>query len=89
MEFKGIISVSMGGLTLHILGQVDDSYCLEWTLPDTYSTAYAQDLTDGDVWGVGCDLDAQLICFVYWAALLTFLFASFGLALFLIDDGDS
>lgn len=89
MKLKSIIAVSMCRLALHILRQVDDSYCLEWALPDTDSTPYAQDLTDDDVWRVGRHLDTQFIRFVDWAALLTFLFAPFWLALFLINDGDT
>lgn len=89
MEFKCVFTETMSGQFLHILGDVDDLDGLEGTFLDTDPTTYTKYLGDLHNLGLRSYFDANFLCFVDWATLLTLLLATLRLALFGIDDGDS
>jgi hypothetical protein len=90
VEFEAVHPVPVDEVSGHVLGEVDDLDGREGTDLDALTAADTEILVnDADLGGLLVHLDAEIALHVGGALLLTLQSTFLGLALILVDDGDS
>ena len=89
MELETVRRVPVSDLRLEVRWQVDNIDGTEWTLLDTYPTAYAKPLRNEGYLRLRGHLNAELAGPDHRARLFAFLTAFLGLALVIVDDGNT
>lgn len=67
MELEGVGTVSMGSVTLKILGEIDDGNGLEGTLFHAYTATNAERLADESEFALGSNFNTELAELNDWA----------------------
>mmetsp|Transcript_30853 Transcript_30853/g.75673 ORF Transcript_30853/g.75673 Transcript_30853/m.75673 type:complete len:285 (-) Transcript_30853:192-1046(-) len=89
VQLERIGPIAVSGLLLHILGKVDDLNGAEGALLDANTAPDAELLRNPSDLAGGRDLHAQLAHADHGAELVAFLSALLGLALLVVNDGDT
>ena len=89
MELEAIGSISVGGVLLEVLGQVDDVDGLEGTFLDADTAADAEWLAEVGDFGFGAHFDAELAELDDGTRLFAFLTTLLWFAFLGGDDGDT